>query len=79
MLYGLEKLMYARAISKPAGSEARGEGRERGNLKVTTSQPLVGQRAGGIREYGFRTSGTFVASLSGVRCRLCKVNSPSLK
>ena len=29
---GLEKVIYARATHKPAGSEGRGEGRERGNL-----------------------------------------------
>ena len=30
------------------GSEARGEGRERGNLPVITAKPPVAQRAGGI-------------------------------
>ena len=32
VLHGLEKAIYAHATSRPAGSEARGEGRERGNL-----------------------------------------------
>ena len=32
VLYVLEKTMCARDQSNPAGSEARGEGRERGNL-----------------------------------------------
>ena len=40
--------MCARATSRPAGSEARGEGRERGNLTNTTSKPPVAQGAGGI-------------------------------
>ena len=48
VLYGLVKTVFARAISKPAGSEARGEGRERGNLIETTPKPLDAQRAGGI-------------------------------
>ena len=48
VLYGLVKTMFARATSRPAGSEARGEGRERGNLIETTSKPPVAQRAGGI-------------------------------
>ena len=38
-LWCLEKAMYARATSRPAGSEARGEGRERGNLPETTLKP----------------------------------------
>ena len=42
--------MYARATSKRAGSRARGEGRERGNLPVTTSKAPVAQRAGGIHK-----------------------------
>ena len=33
---------------KRIGSEARGEGRERGNLVATTPKPPVAQRAGGI-------------------------------
>ena len=36
------------ATSKGAGSEARGEGRERGNLPVTTTKSPVAQGAGGI-------------------------------
>ena len=39
--------MFARDGSKLAGSEARGEGRERGNLIETTPKPPVTQRAGG--------------------------------
>ena len=48
VLYALEKAMYTRATSKPTESTALGEGRERGNLVVTTSKPPVAQRAGGI-------------------------------
>ena len=48
VLNGLEKIIYARDTSKGAGSEARGEGRERGNLPVTTTKPAVAQRAGWI-------------------------------
>ena len=44
--------MYTRDRSRPAGSEARGEGRERGNLVETTSKPPDAQRAGGIRGSG---------------------------
>ena len=40
--------MFARDTHKPAGSEARGEGRERGNLIETTPKPPDAQRAGGI-------------------------------
>ena len=40
--------MYARAISKPAGSEARGEDIKRSNVFVIISKPFVAQRAGGI-------------------------------
>ena len=46
--YTLAKAMCTRDTSRPAGSEARGEGRERGNLLVTTSKPPVAQGAGGI-------------------------------
>ena len=38
-LYHLVKAMFARDGSKRAGSEARGEGRERGYLSRTTSKP----------------------------------------
>ena len=38
--YGLVKAMLARDTSKPAGSEARGEGRERGYFSRITSKPL---------------------------------------
>ena len=48
VLSGLEKAIYARDTHRPAGSEARGEGRERGNLLDTTPKPPVAQRAGGI-------------------------------
>ena len=48
VLYGLMKTMFARDTSMPAGSEARGEGRERGNFIETTSKLPVAQRAGGI-------------------------------
>ena len=44
----LEKAMYARAISRSAGSETRGEDIKRGKVLVTISKPLVAQRAGGI-------------------------------
>ena len=44
----LEKTIYARDTSKAVGSEARGEGMERGNLIVTTAKPPVAQRAGRI-------------------------------
>ena len=40
--------MFARDGSGGAGSEARGEGRERGYLFRTTVKPPVAQRAGGI-------------------------------
>ena len=46
--YTLAEAMCARATSKGTGSRARGEGRERGNLVVTTAKPAVAQRAGGI-------------------------------
>ena len=47
--YHLAKAMFARDTSRVAGSEARGEGRERGNLPGSTSKPSVAQRAGGIK------------------------------
>ena len=50
--YTLVKAMCARATSRPAGSEARGEGRERGNLLDTTSEPPDAQRAGGVYKEG---------------------------
>ena len=40
-LYGLVKAMLARDDSKPAGSEARGAGRQMGDLLDSTSKPLV--------------------------------------
>ena len=46
--YTLAKAMCARATSRGAGLEARGEGRERGNSIETTSKPPVAHRAGGI-------------------------------
>ena len=52
VLLGLEKVMYARDISKGAGSEARGKGREMGNLLDTTPKPPVAQRATGISRFG---------------------------
>ena len=36
----LKKLMYTRDISKPARLDARGKGRESGNLPETTSKPI---------------------------------------
>ena len=48
VLYSLVKAMLARDGSKPAGSEARGKGRERGHFIETTPRPPVAQRAGGI-------------------------------
>ena len=42
--------MFARATSKGAGSRARGEGRERGNLPNATPKPPVAQGAGGIKK-----------------------------
>ena len=44
----LEKMIYALDRSRGAGSEAGGEGRERGNLIETTPKPPVAQRAGGV-------------------------------
>ena len=46
--YTLAKAMCARATSRQAGSEVRGEARERGNLQLTTSKPPVAQGAGWI-------------------------------
>ena len=43
--------MFAGDTSKRAGSEARGEGRERGNLLETAAKPPDTQRAGGIHIY----------------------------
>ena len=40
--------MFARDASRGVGSEARGEGRERGFFTKATSKPPVAQRAGGI-------------------------------
>jgi len=40
--------MFARDTSEGAGSEARGEGRERGNLIETIPEPPDAQMAGGI-------------------------------
>ena len=40
-------MIYTRESSKVAGSEARGEGKERGNLPATTAKPPVDQRACG--------------------------------
>ena len=61
--YTLAKAMCARDTSRPAGSRARGEGRERGNLPVTTAKPPVAQRAGGIVLRGF-LKGPLVGDLS---------------
>ena len=66
VLSGLEEMMYTRDTSKPAGSEARGDGRERGNLIEATSKPLVAQRAGGIF---FQIVGGF-AQTAAARCKL---------
>ena len=44
----LEKPICTRDRSKPARSEARGKGRERGNLIEITFKPHVAQRAGDI-------------------------------
>ena len=43
--------MFARATSRGAGSEARGEGRETGVLIELRLNHLVAQRAGGIYIY----------------------------
>ena len=51
VLYAVEKAIYTCDISTPAGLEARGEGRERGNLPVVNSEPAVAQRAGGINRF----------------------------
>ncbi len=48
VLWGLEKVIYTCDTSKGAGSEARGDGRERGHSLDTNSKPPVAQRAGGI-------------------------------
>ena len=48
VLCDLEKMVYTLDTSKAARSEARGEGREKGNLIETTSKSPVAQRAGGI-------------------------------
>ena len=48
VLNALEKPIYTRDTSRGAGSRARGEGREKGNLPATTSKPPVAQRAGGM-------------------------------
>ena len=47
-LLHLVAAMFARDTSKRAGSEARGEGRDGGNLIETIPKPLVAQRAGGM-------------------------------
>ena len=46
--YNLPKKICARDIFRPAGSEARGDGRERGSLLIITCKAPVAQRAGGI-------------------------------
>ena len=51
VLFTLEKTMCSRATSRGAGSEARGESREKGNLIVTIPKPPVAQGAGGIRHF----------------------------
>ena len=40
--------MFYKVRRKWIGSEARGEGRERGNLVAITPKPIVAQRVGGI-------------------------------
>ena len=50
-MHGLEKAIYAREDTRPAVSEARGEGRERDNLLDILSKPPVARRAGGIYIY----------------------------
>ena len=46
--YTLAKAMCTRDTQRGTGSRVRGEGRERGNLPVTTFKPPVAQGAGGI-------------------------------
>ena len=43
--------MYTRDDCKPAGSEARGAGREEGNLMDAAPKPHVAQGAGGCYLY----------------------------
>jgi hypothetical protein len=62
--------MFARDTSKGVGSEARGEGRERGYLSRTAAKPPVAQRAGGIYKSDYPSP----APLSMMdTCRLDKV------
>ena len=48
VLYGLVKTMSARTTSKWAGSEVRGESREKGILIETIPKPRIPQRVEGI-------------------------------
>ena len=48
VLPALEKEMYTRDTSEGTGSEARGDGREKGNLPVTTSKTQVAQGLVGL-------------------------------
>ena len=50
VIYFLVKAIFARDGSKPAGSEARGEGRERWDFNCfgSTFKPPVAHRIGGI-------------------------------
>ena len=47
-LSGLVQATSTRDDSTGTGSDARGEGMERDNLQITTLEPIVAQRAGGI-------------------------------
>ena len=46
-VYGLEKRMHSRDTWRRAGSDARGEGKESGNLIENHPKPLDAQRASG--------------------------------
>ena len=69
--------MFARDGSRGAGSEARGEGRERGYLFRTTSKPHVAQRAGGINIKVARSVIGVARSVSQINARAEPENNKS--
>ena len=69
--------MFARDGSRWAGSEARGEGRERGYLSRIISKPPVAQRAGGINIKVARSFIGAARSVSQINARAEAENNKS--